>query len=319
MSGRFVGETRPDVLVLGAGVIGLSTAVCLAEAGHRVRVWAQRLPAETTSAVASGLWVPGLTPRDLEWSRVTLAELSALAGPAGTGVHPEWGLEVSDQWTEPPPWAAHLPEMRPCRPEELPPGMRAGLWARVPMIDLPVYLDFLCARLAEAGADLRRRTVRDLAEAAAAAPVVVNCTGVAAGGLAGDAGVWPVRGQHVVVRNPGVGHFYIEAVPGTEWTGFFPHGDRVLLAGVSQPGNWSLEPDPAVAEGILRRCARIEPRFAGAEVLDHLVGLRPGRESVRLEQERIGTTRVVHNYGHGGEGVSLSWGSARAVERLLAP
>ncbi|GAB3509492.1 D-amino-acid oxidase [Amycolatopsis cihanbeyliensis] len=305
------------MLVLGAGVIGLSTAVCLAEAGHRVRVWAERLPAETTSAVASGVWVPGLTPRDLEWSRVTLAELSALAGREGTGVHPEWGLEVSDLSDEQPVWAAELPEMRPCRPDELPPGMRTGLWARVPMIDLPVYLDFLGTRLAEAGAELRRRAVGDLAEAAAAAPVVVNCTGVAAGRLAGDPRVRPVRGQHVVVRNPGVEHFYIEAVDSTEWTGFFPHGDRVLLAGVSQPGDWSLEPDPEVAEGILRRCARIEPRFAEAEVLGHLVGLRPGREAARLEEERVGSARVVHNYGHGGEGVSLSWGSARAVERLL--
>ena len=46
------------VIVVGAGVIGLSCAVRLLEAGHRVDVLARDLPRETTSAVAAAIWYP---------------------------------------------------------------------------------------------------------------------------------------------------------------------------------------------------------------------------------------------------------------------
>lgn len=307
-----------DVCVVGAGVIGLTTAVCLAEAGHRVRIRTESLPAETTSAVASGLWVPGLGERDLAWSRVSHVEFCRLASTPGTGVHVEPGLVVSNLFPEPPAWVDDLPEYRLCEPAELPAGMLVGWWTVAPMIDLKPYLRYLTARLAGAGVEIERGSVRDLATEAWKGPVVVNCTGVAAGRLAGDPGVVPVRGQHVVVRNPGIGHFYVEAVDSSEWTGFFPHGDRLVLAGTSQRGNWELEPDPAVARGIRSRCAAVDARIGAAEVLGHEVGLRPARAAVRFEVERAGRSRIVHSYGHGGEGVSLSWGCARAVVDLLA-
>jgi D-amino-acid oxidase len=49
-------------------------------------------------------------------------------------------------------------------------------------------------------------------------------------------------------------------------------------------------------------------------VLAHRVGLRPVRPQVRLETQAVpGGRHVVHNYGHGGAGVTLSWGCALAV------
>ncbi|QIS11210.1 FAD-dependent oxidoreductase [Nocardia arthritidis] len=307
-----------DVLVLGAGVIGLTTAVCLVEAGHRVRIWAERPPERTTSAVASGLWGPGYTPRDLAWSRVSLAEFSRLAGESGSGVHFERGLLASSLSSEPPDWVDELGDVRICSAEELPDGMVLGLWNTVPLIDLPCYLRYLVDRLAAAGVFVVQRTVRDLTEATSAAPIVVNCTGIGARALAGDDGVQPVRGQHVIVRNPGIDYFYYETIDSPEWAGFFPHGERLILGGIRQPGEWSLEPDPELADRILRRCIAVEPKLAEAEVLGHEVGLRPGRAEARLEIEHFGDARVVHNYGHDGLGVSLSWGSAREVTRLLA-
>ncbi|MFG1795320.1 FAD-dependent oxidoreductase [Nocardia sp. NPDC049149] len=307
-----------DVLVLGAGVIGLTTAVCVAEAGHRVRVWAELLPAQTTSAVASGLWWPGFTPRDLAWSRVSFAELSRLAERGEGGIHFERGLQFSDLSTEPPSWLNELVDARMCPPDEVPDGMLSGLRCTAPMIDLPRYLRYLTDRLAAANVEIEQRTVRDLTEATAAAPVVVNCTGVAAGALVGDADVQPVRGQHVIVRNPGITDFYAEMVSNPEWTAFFPHGDRLILGGARHEGRWDMAPDMDLAERILSRAIKVEPRLADAEVIGHEVGLRPGRTAARLDEERIDDTRVVHNYGHDGKGVSLSWGSAREVVDLLA-
>lgn len=53
-----------------------------------------------------------------------------------------------------------------------------------------------------------------------------------------------------------------------------------------------------------------------------VVGLRPSRYKVRLEYEIVdlGSTKnvfVIHNYGHGGSGITLSIGCAEEVAELL--
>ena len=46
-------------------------------------------------------------------------------------------------------------------------------------------------------------------------------------------------------------------------------------------------------------------------VIREVVGLRPYRpEGFRVEAERVGNKLLVHNYGHGGAGITLSWGTA---------
>lgn len=69
----------------------------------------------------------------------------------------------------------------------------------------------------------------------------------------------------------------------------------------------------------MRRCAALRPEIAGARVLEHRVGLRPARDAVRLERTRLPDGRVlVHNYGHGGAGVTVAWGCAREAAGLAA-
>lgn len=310
---------RPDVVVVGGGVIGLTTAVCLAEAGMAVRVRTADPVERTTSAVAGAMCGPTITGPDdpaTRWGRVGETEFAALAEDPGSGVHLVRGRLVSDLGDAPPPWAAGLPGFALCTEQERA-GYRSGFWAELPFADMPRYLAYLAARLAAAGGRVELRPVRSLAEAAAEAPAVVNCAGVAAAELTGDDSVRPVKGQHVVVANPGLTEFFYEGGAGDFWCGFFPHGDRVVLGGVALPDDRDPSPDPAVAERILARCAEVEPRLAGARVLRHEVGFRPVRPSVRLEEEPLGGARCVHNYGHGAVGVTLSWGCAREVTALL--
>ena len=96
-----------------------------------------------------------------------------------------------------------------------------------------------------------------------------------------------------------------------------PTEGRVLLGGVALEQDWGLVPDPEITAGILRRCGKAEPRLFGARVLGELNGLRPGREAVRVEIEHYEGATIVHNYGHGGCGVSLSWGCAFEVADML--
>ncbi|MPY85865.1 MAG: FAD-dependent oxidoreductase, partial [Actinophytocola sp.] len=93
-----------------------------------------------------------------------------------------------------------------------------------------------------------------------------------------------------------------------------PRIHDIVVGGTAQQGEWNRQPDQATAAEILRRARALVPELAGAEVVNHRVGLRPARPTVRLESERTEEgSGVVHCYGHGGAGVTLSWGCAAEV------
>jgi D-amino-acid oxidase len=313
---------RPDALVIGAGVCGLTTAICLAEAGLAVTVRTARLPLETTSVAAGAIWGPHLVEdsgRVAAWCRAGLETLRDLAGLPGTGVRMARGTEAWRHPAEPPGWSALMPAFRHCAAAELPDGFVAGWRYTAPVLTMPVYLEYLLDRLTGGGGQVQVATVGSLAEAAAVAPAVVNCTGIGARDLVPDHDLVPVRGQAVLVANPGITDFFIGPADATaDLVYMFPHGDTVLLGGTEQPGDWNPDPDPVITRRILADCAAVEPRLAAAEIVAQRVGLRPVRPRVRLDCERLGPGRLlVHNYGHGGAGVTLSWGCARDITEQL--
>jgi D-amino-acid oxidase len=318
--------THVDALVVGAGVCGLTTAISLAEAGLATRIQAASPPSRTTSAAAGAIWGPvlcGPADRTREWARVGLEVLSALAGEPAAAVRQVRGREVAREAATPPDWMdllQHSPAgkdqpagARMCTPAELPDGFASGWWYTAPVVTMPAYLDYLRARYEAAGGTISLGPVSSLSSLDA--PVVVNCTGIGARDLVPDPAVAPVRGQVVVVRNPGIEEFYIDhTLHGTDYVYLFPHGDVVLLGGTAEEGAWDWPARPSVSERILRDCAAVFPALRGAEVVAQRVGLRPYRPSVRLEPEPLGGGRVLwHNYGHGGGGITLSWGCAREI------
>jgi D-amino-acid oxidase len=315
-------------------VAGLTTAVCLAEAGLRVLIRAAERPGRTTSAVAGAIWGPHLvedSDRVTQWCADTLSVLTGLAGQPGPGVRLASGVMATRAADDAPGLPAELATMgggvRPCAVAGLPAGFAAGWRYTAPVVSMPVYLDYLLGRFRQAGGELRIGTVASLAEAAAStpAPVIVNCAGTGAHDLVPDRAVIPYRGQVVVAENPGLTEFFIGQPHGEhEMVYVFPHDGRVVLGGTEVAGDWSAEPDPGTARRILRDCAAVDPRLATARVIEHRVGFRPARPQVRLEAEDAvaagGRSQrlLVHNYGHGGAGVTLSWGCAREVAGLVA-
>lgn len=98
-----------------------------------------------------------------------------------------------------------------------------------------------------------------------------------------------------------------------------PRQDGVILGGTAQAGDWDLAVDGETAVTIRQNCLQLEPRLQDAEILEHRVGLRPGRPEVRLETQPLTPTcTVIHNYGRGGAGFTLSWGCADEVVMLVA-
>jgi D-amino-acid oxidase len=306
-----------DIVVVGAGVVGLTTAISLAEAGLSTRVIAAEPPPAVTSVAAGAIWGPvrcGPRDRCRDWARTGLDVLGALAGEPSAGVHQSHGREVSRAATAPPSWADLLPDLRVLAAAELPAGFSSGWSYTAPSVSMPVYLEYLLRRYQSLGGTVGYATVTSLASVDA--PVVVNCTGIGARALVPDASLVPVRGQVVVAENPGISEFYIDhGTDGTpDYVYAFPHGEVVILGGTAEEGAADWAPRPEVSARILRDCAAAFPVLRDARVVTERVGLRPCRPEVRLEAEALPGGRVLwHNYGHGGAGVTLSWGCAREI------
>ena len=309
-----------DTVVVGCGVMGLSTAIRLRESGVDARIITAELPENTTSAVAAAIWYPYRAYPEsdvLRWGARTFEVLENLAGITGTGVRMREGVELRREVAGEPWWAGAIPGVRRCAEDELPSGYRDGHAFVVPVMEMPVYLRYLVGRFAASGGGIERRAIDSLDELAGEARAVVNCAGLGARELVGDDSLRPIRGQVLRVRNPGLDRFSLDEDDPEGVTYIVPRSGDCILGGTADEGSWNTAPDAAVAADILRRCATLEPRLAEAEILEHRVGLRPGRPRVRLEMEDGRGFPVVHNYGHGGSGVTLSWGCAGEAADLV--
>jgi D-amino-acid oxidase len=293
------------VIVVGAGVVGLTTAVCLREAGVDAHVVAREAPQETTSAVAAALWYPYRAlpaERVTAWSAASYEALARLADVAGSGVRLRMGTELLAADAPDPWWRDAVPDLR---------RTAGGLRFAAPAVDMSVHLPWLADRLRALGGTLERRTVRALGELHADA--VVNCAGLGARELAGDGSLVAVRGQIVRVIAPGVQEWLLDQSDPASLVYVVPRERDVVLGGTAEEGAEDRTPDPATSAAIRARCAALLPELRDAPVVGVAVGLRPVRPAVRLEAEG----RIVHCYGHGGAGVTLAWGCAVEVAALL--
>jgi D-amino-acid oxidase len=303
------------VIVVGAGVIGLTCAVRLLEQGHRVDVLARDLPLETTSAVAAALWYPYRAypfERVTAWSRATFEELSRLAGDDETGVRMRSGTELHRARTADPWWVSAVPGLT--RVTTMPAPYVDAWTFEAPVVEMPVYLPWLVGRVEELGGTLTRMALNALPDGDGA-EVVVDATGLGARLMADDSSVMPVRGQVVIVEQVGLDRWWLD---GSGPVYVVPRSHDIVVGGTDEEGAWDRRPDPEVARRLLARAAELVPELARARVVGHRVGLRPARPAVRLEAEQRGGTRVVHCYGHGGAGVTLSWGCADEVAALVS-
>lgn len=304
------------VTVVGAGVIGLSCALRLLQAGHRVDVLARELPGETTSAVAGAFWYPyraAPVDRVVPWSERTYQALATIAATAPeSGVRMSVGTEVVPSREVRPWWASAVPDLS--ETVEVPAGYDGGWRFSTPIVEMPIYLGWLAGQVLSAGGSITRLTLHGLPRPGGGGPdVVVNCAGIGAKFLAADHAVYPVQGQVVLVEQVGLEHWWLDSGHGGPPTYVVPRSHDIVVGGTDVEGEWGRTPSPEVANAILRRALRLVPELAGAAVRGHRVGLRPARPEVRVE--RVGD--VVHCYGHGGAGVTLSWGCAEEVAELV--
>ena len=315
------------VIVVGAGISGLSCARELARSGHEVTVVSADRVQQTTSYLAAAVWFPtavGPPAAVARWGTTTYDVLAAeaAAGVPGVMMRESLVLYRDPQSVRPPlqAWTDAVGDVRPARPDELPPGYPYGLRFVVPLVEMPLYLPHLRDAVLASGVRHVVRRLVALDQVLDLSPeVVVNAAGMAAGALVGDETVFPVRGQIVRVTNPGLQlSVRDEEHPGGR-AYVHPRSKDCILGGTLEVGSWDTEPDRQETAAIIDRCVDLAPQLASSRVLQPLVGLRPGRPEVRVELDNdLLPVPVIHNYGHGGAGGAVGWGCAQDVAALVA-
>lgn len=176
----------------------------------------------------------------------------------------------------------------------------------------------------------------DVLRARFGADAIVNASGLASFELAGDRSAYPLRGALLRVINDGKAFPKVEkalaiaadASKDNEIVFIVPRNDNILLlGGIAQRGEWGLDLtlESPVIKRMRKRCEAFLPGLRNARLDEEYPlaqGLRPCTErNVRIERElrRHGArpSRIVHNYGHGGAGWSLSFGCAEEVAGLV--
>lgn len=299
-----------EVTVVGAGVIGLMTALALEEHGHRVRIVAAATGTEITSAVAGAVWFPyrtGPVDKVAGWAARTRAWLEQLAHTTRlAGVDVLTGYEITATADEP-WWSAACPIEWVTAPVTGAPGA----WKFVaPRCEPAIFMPWLGAQL---GATIERRVVTDLA--AEAGDVIINCTGLGSRALCDDRELQPIQGQ-VLITAPGHVDLGLSITDDRDPDAIFyviPRRGELVVGGIARAWTGAEPPpvDDAITHRILRQAAALG--IVIGEVRRVNTGLRPFRASVRLEREG----RIIHNYGHGGAGYTLARGCAEDVVALL--
>jgi D-amino-acid oxidase len=299
------------VAIIGAGVSGLTCGVLLAEQGCETHLFAAEPPEETTSAVAAAMWFPyDAEPADrvIPWALESYEVFRGLSRDRASGVSMIELRQFSRSHNLPiPSWAGSF-QARSITSSEF--------VMTVPLSDSSLYLDYLRRRLIEAGGKLTTGVRFEKPEEVDPAfDVVINCAGLGARTLVRDADLEPHRGQVVLVEKLALPGAVVCDDPPLMYA--IPRTNDCVFGGTNEISD-DLRADRDVTAAIVAECSSVL-KIAPPRIVATRVGLRPYRKSgVRVEADRLEDGRtLIHNYGHGGAGFTLSWGCAQSVLRLV--
>jgi D-amino-acid oxidase len=321
-----------SVAIVGAGVSGLTCAVVFAERGYHTAIFAEEVGQRTTSAAAAAVWFPyDAEPADvvIAWALETYKVLVDLTRDSGTGVStielhqfsrtgeisiPDWAVPLGAQRLS--SVATGLRPISDRSQRDWHNLFRSGFTLSVPLTDTTIYLDYLANRFIKAGGEINPNIQFKKLEAVDPKfDLVINCAGIGARELVDDIDLEPHRGQVAVV--PKIDNLNCAVVCDDEPLMYaIPRRNDCVFGGTNEISD-NLAVDPAATSTIVAECSRVL-KIDNPRVLTERVGLRPFRKSgVRLERQHLRDGRtVIHNYGHGGSGFTLSWGCAEKVLAL---
>lgn len=262
-----------SVAVLGAGIMGLTTARLVQEAGFSVTVYAAALPPETTSNIAGAGWYPSSLFRRDAVSDAFRVQLEAAAHYSYRRfqimVGPEYGVRWMRQYelySTPAPATTSdpsfttlmhpmLPEVQELRPGEHPFGANYVRQYTGMVVEPPRLLRQLLRDHYTAGGKVEVRNFKSPAQLTSLNEnLIFNCTGLGSRTLFLDQALRPMRGQLAVLLPQEEVNYSISHEDGLY---MFPRSDGVILGGTHELDDWNLQPDPATTTRLLEDHKRI--------------------------------------------------------------
>ncbi|XP_063244542.1 D-aspartate oxidase isoform X2 [Bacillus rossius redtenbacheri] len=326
--------TAVSICVLGAGVVGMTTALELRAQmpSAMTTVIADKFREATTSDGAAGIFRPGsnfsgetpeITKKWIHDSYTYYNDLYSSDHAELAGVDQVSGFmfsNISEDIVRNHLLEGLVPTYRAASEEELhiyPGGWKHGSFFTTLVTDCRKFLPWAMYRFQESGGTIQNKTVKNLMELTKEFDFVVNCSGLGARQLCSDKKMVPIRGQVLKVQAP----WMKMALYAENDTYIIPSSSSVTVGGCRQYDSYDLSVSPHDSAAIKERAYRLLPALRSAPVDREWVGLRPHRSVVRVEPEvcrsPAGTLKVVHNYGHGGYGVTSAPGTARYAVKLL--
>jgi D-amino-acid oxidase len=311
-----------SIAIIGAGVSGLTCGVLFAERGYRAAIFAEQIGQATTSGAAGALWFPyDCEPRNkvIPWALTTYQALVDLCDDPHSGVSMIELRQFSRTSNlEIPDWALPLGASAVAAALCTAP-FQSGFVMNVPLMDTTIYLPYLATRFIAAGGSITSGIrFENLEDVDRDFDLVVNGAGIGARELARDIDLEPHRGQVAIV--PKIDNLACALVCDDAPLMYaIPRTNDCLFGGTNELSD-NLAPDPNATARIIAECTRVL-KIDNPSIIAERVGLRPYRKSgVRVERETLRDDRIViHNYGHGGSGFTLSWGCAEEVFAIANP
>lgn len=299
-----------SVFVIGSGIIGLTSAIALLEAGFEVRIFTKELYDKSLSHKVGAVWFPySIEPKEKtdRWAAISYARYQEESEYANGVSMISFLNAYSDIQDE--KWVNQLPPgtVREATPNELPKGMKKGLIADVPLTEPPLYLPYLVERFLESGGKIELQTFSTLEELAKLDAWVVNCTGLGAKAICQDKDLHPMRGQILRAEKLEIPSFADPTRKGA-LSYLINRSEDSVIGGTDYDNDWNEQEDPEDTLKILDRLKNFGVNQK-PKILETIVGLRPKRSAVRFEFDP-NYPSIFHNYGHGGAGYTVAWGCA---------
>ena len=245
------------VAVLGAGVMGLSTARLAQDAGFPVTIYTAALPPETTSNIAGGQFHPAYAFKESAVTPEFMAQFTSALDYSWRRYQIMVGEDYGIRWlptyveTDSPEAktiATFPPIDRMLTSAEHPFPWASTLRYDTMYVETGRYLRQMVRDVEIAGGKIEVRTFATPADIAALPETLVfNCTGLGSRDLFGDTDLHPARGQLAILEPQPEVRYAFTGGPGY----MFPRPDGILLGGTFELDQWDATPDPATIQRII--------------------------------------------------------------------
>eukprot|EP00088_Acartia_fossae_P054887 TRINITY_DN6342_c0_g1_i6.p1 TRINITY_DN6342_c0_g1~~TRINITY_DN6342_c0_g1_i6.p1 ORF type:complete len:337 (-),score=69.09 TRINITY_DN6342_c0_g1_i6:75-1085(-) len=317
------------VAVVGAGIIGLSTALEIQKQIPKCQVTliSEKFTPDTTADGAAGifgLYLLGSTQPDRQvvWAKKTHDLIESWWKTPMCG---EMGIALvscsrMNHSPVPPIWKDVVFGVREMSQEEVAEKGRltgehtSGLEMLTFTAEPVRFMPFLMKQFKDQGGEIKRAKVENFKDLFNEYDCVVNCTGVYAGSLTLDKKIKPLRGQVMRVKAPWIKTVTLDDLDDGNYV--IANQESVVVGGTHQDGDWDRTPREEDKQFIRSGGKCLDPSLKDSVEVGHWVGLRPGRPEVRLERDGI-DKKLVHNYGHGGSGITVFQGCAEECVDLV--